>query len=80
MKRQILSPTNILSLYHSTGLYDQLSIDMVKVYTTTNPEKGEEIINKLLNEYQTQKTYLELAGNLTGEGKYLLILTIWLIN
>ena len=49
---------------------------MANVYATTNPEKGEKIINELLNEYQIQKTYLELVANLEGEGKYLLDHTI----
>ena len=40
---------------------------MAGVYVKTNPEKGEKIINELLNEYQTQKTYLELVPNLEGK-------------
>ena len=60
------------SIPYSTGYLDPVSVRMANVYATTNPEKGEEIINELLNEYQIQKTYLELVPNLEGEGEYLL--------
>lgn len=68
------------SIPYSTGYLDRVSVQMANVYATTNPEKGEEIINELLNEYQIQKTYLELVANLEGEGKYLLDHAINSIN
>jgi FKBP-type peptidyl-prolyl cis-trans isomerase len=60
------------SIPYHTGSYDIASALMAGIYATTNPEKGEEIINKLLNEYKTQKTYLESVTELSGQGKSLL--------
>jgi len=57
---------------YSTGLYDRVSVLMASTYATTNPEKGEKIINELLDEYKTQKTYLESVTELSGQGKSLL--------